>query len=594
MPMKANRAMFCRIFNIGRKFYSGIALSKSNIMNTEQCYFRYNKSEDKIDLTFLLKVKESVRQFNLSRKPSESVENLLTRIGANVHKVVRKGNKKKSTSETEEIKVKVFDGDKCLPESLTCLELFSLPGPVKFQIQDHIYEAVFNVPWIESLSLPQSILSGFGVYPEHFSFQNTDVKQCVYNWYTCKAVNDKGNTISEFHLQWELVGTGYCYIPTVQDIGKKLKLECIPKNGTIIGPAVDAISKNNIEAGPGRCPFETRHMFTRNLLSDKSFRCVSYNILADLYCDSEFTRTVLHPYCPPYALHIDYRKQLIIKELLGYNADIICLQEVDQKIFKTVLDPLLGNNGFKGLFYKKGKEVAEGLACFYRDGRYEFLSEEHIVLSEALKSNTDLKPIWDAVKQNSRLAERVLDRSTVASVTILRSLENPKEILLVGNTHLYFHPDADHIRLLQGGMVIYWLKQIKKRMHDKFSDHRMSLILCGDFNSVPSNGIYQLYTTGSAPSSLPDWNSKPDEAVLDLNLQQDILLGSACGTPQYTNFTAGFADCLDYIYYEKANIEVEQVVPFPSVEELQAHTALPSIVFPSDHIALISDLRFIS
>lgn len=48
-----------------------------------------------------------------------------------------------------------------------------------------------------------------------------------------------------------------------------------------------------------------------------SFRCVTYNILADLYCDSDFTRTELHPYCPPYALNIDYRKQLILKELMG-------------------------------------------------------------------------------------------------------------------------------------------------------------------------------------------------------------------------------------------------------------------------------------
>jgi 2',5'-phosphodiesterase len=57
----------------------------------------------------------------------------------------------------------------------------------------------------------------------------------------------------------------------------------------------------------------------------------------------------------------------------GYNADIICLQEVDRKIFKTCLYPLFGNNGLKGVFYKKGKEVAEGLACFYREGRFEYV-----------------------------------------------------------------------------------------------------------------------------------------------------------------------------------------------------------------------------
>jgi mRNA deadenylase 3'-5' endonuclease subunit Ccr4 len=47
------------------------------------------------------------------------------------------------------------------------------------------------------------------------------------------------------------------------------------------------------------------------------FRIVSYNILADLYADSDVSRTELFPYCPPYALNIDYRKQLILKELLG-------------------------------------------------------------------------------------------------------------------------------------------------------------------------------------------------------------------------------------------------------------------------------------
>ena len=38
-------------------------------------------------------------------------------------------------------------------------------------------------------------------------------------------------------------------------------------------------------------------------------RFVTYNLLADLYADSDYSRTVLHPQCPPYALDMDYRKQ---------------------------------------------------------------------------------------------------------------------------------------------------------------------------------------------------------------------------------------------------------------------------------------------
>lgn len=50
-----------------------------------------------------------------------------------------------------------------------------------------------------------------------------------------------------------------------------------------------------------------------------SFRIMSYNILADTYADSDFSKDVLYPYCPQYALDMDYRKQLILKEIIGIN-----------------------------------------------------------------------------------------------------------------------------------------------------------------------------------------------------------------------------------------------------------------------------------
>lgn len=59
-------------------------------------------------------------------------------------------------------------------------------------------------------------------------------------------------------------------------------------------------------------------------------RVVSYNILADVYAQTDLSKKVLYPYCAPYALQLDYRQNLIKKELAGYNADIICLQEVDK------------------------------------------------------------------------------------------------------------------------------------------------------------------------------------------------------------------------------------------------------------------------
>lgn len=65
------------------------------------------------------------------------------------------------------------------------------------------------------------------------------------------------------------------------------------------------------------CHLSMKTGIYKNVLIIRRFRVVTYNVLADLYCDSDYTREVLHPYCPPYALSIDYRKQLYIKEIIG-------------------------------------------------------------------------------------------------------------------------------------------------------------------------------------------------------------------------------------------------------------------------------------
>lgn len=39
-------------------------------------------------------------------------------------------------------------------------------------------------------------------------------------------------------------------------------------------------------------------------------------------------------------------------------------------------------------------------------------------------------------------------------------------------------------------------------------------------------------------------------------------------------------------------VQVEQVIPLPSLEEVTTYEALPSVAHPSDHIALVCDLRW--
>lgn len=212
-----------------------------------------------------------------------------------------------------------------------------------------------------------------------------------------------------------------------------------------------------------------------------------------------------------------------LKNLLGYNADFMCLQEVDRKVFKYDLEPVLSHLGYGGVLYTKGNDVAEGLAFFYAKNRFILLDSVKLIFAEHIDKDPLFADIWERIKQNPKLAERILARTTTLQVNVVGSLEL-NTVLVVANIHLYFHPDSDHIRLLHGCIAIRYLEdfvgKIKERVSVMFKfvtatrkggfqykGKRVSLVFCGDFNSVPECGIYKLFTTGSVPGNFVDYSS---------------------------------------------------------------------------------------
>lgn len=83
-----------------------------------------------------------------------------------------------------------------------------------------------------------------------------------------------------------------------------------------------------------------------------------------------------------------------------------------------------------------------------------------------------------------------------------------------------------------------------------------------------------------------------EQMVTNVCLTQPFKIESAYNTPKYTNYTVGFKDCLDYIFYETDHLKLAQAVPLPSEEELSALTAIPSLHFPSDHVSLVADFEW--
>jgi len=148
------------------------------------------------------------------------------------------------------------DGD------MLCESLLQDSAELKLVIFEKTFLVKRNAPYIIRISLPSSILAGFPTYPSKFESLYTDKKQSMFDWYKNDPV--KSNS-------WTHIGNGYLYIPSVTDIGCHLKISCEPRNESDTGSRMEVQSKNAVEAGPGQCPFDIRHQFTKHKLSGRRY-----------------------------------------------------------------------------------------------------------------------------------------------------------------------------------------------------------------------------------------------------------------------------------------------------------------------------------
>lgn len=629
-------------------------------------YVQHSEGKEMMTISFEYHANGKSKSFNLYRKANEPLSSSLDRIRLNVIKLVKvKKSKKDLTSEEngeERIDLEVIKDNIPIDPNKPNADAWTEGAVLKLNGNPYIVRR--NEPQVTIMKLPTIIMKGFITLPM-IHVANCDVHDCKLHWYRQisaqereKLINDASRSPkieSRNNSYWLHLATGLTYSPTEDDIAHYLKVVCYPHRGEKQGPSYSCLSGRPVELGPTDCPFEKRHELTTQRFENcELIRFVSYNILADLYADQEYSRRVLFAHCPAHALEIDYRRQLLLKEIQGYTADIVCLQEVDKKEFMKSFEPYFKLiTGHSGVFNTKGGEVSEGVATFFREDRFELLNTHRTILSRLIdpdasptsassdnhgdeipavaskeKCDDDLPgefskydlndhPILDdlasqeakdllalfgdiraKMQKNSRLMTRFMNRHTMLQTNLLRFKDMPHTYVIVANTHLYFHPDADHIRLLQGGVCIKYLEYIKgyyRRMLESETGEtnlKITIIFCGDMNSTPDCGLYKLVHEGKVSSDLKDWRSNEEEAVQGLTIKTSLRFSSAYKDIPYTNYTPGFNGCLDYIYYEPAGLVCDSTVPLPDHEDVTLTGGIPSDVFPSDHIALVSNLKF--
>ncbi|KAK3602054.1 hypothetical protein CHS0354_025231 [Potamilus streckersoni] len=550
------------------------------------------------------------RIYNSERLKIEELGRTLARIEANIRKFVEKKKKHKPNSDQpssepengEQLVLELYHSLQKVGDEILVKDAFTDGAVFKICSTEFIVEC--NPPTVTSIDLPKSIMAGFPAMPK-LQYEFTNLVDCKFSWSRLKMNSSSGKGGSkkgaeekksvESSLDLVELANTLMYTPTASDIGYHLKLTVTPCQGEMArhDRHLEETSKVEVTAGPEPCPFETRHLYT-SVLTDKGiFRIVTYNILADLYTDQDYSRDVLYSYCPPYALEFGYRLQLLLKEIAGYNSDILCLQEVDRRVFTGDLFPSLATFGLDGYYKEKGGQVSEGTAIFFRTSKFRCIGQHDIIIKDKLETDPSCADILEKTYLYPVLKEILETRTSALQVLALESLDCTGHRLIVANTHLYFHPDASHIRLIQGIVALRHVQEVLDIYRKKDEESKVCLVFCGDFNTCPRGGMYEYFTTKQINEDHIDWQNAPeDQRVPKMNVTHNLDLASACGNVPYTNYVKNFNAMLDHIFYDLNTLEVERVIPQPEHEEVIQHTALPSVVFPSDHIAQICELKW--
>ncbi|KAL9043172.1 MAG: hypothetical protein Q9180_000052 [Flavoplaca navasiana] len=377
--------------------------------------------------------------------------------------------------------------------------------------------------------------------------------------------------------------------------------------------------RENTPAGPP--PNERDWHVLDDAEAAETLSVLTYNILCERYATPK-----LYGYTPSDILAWDYRKNLILNEIREHNADIVCLQEVDQEGYHEYFRRELAYQDYRGVFSPKTRaktmadreaKFVDGCATFFKSSKYICLDKHVIDFANMAINRPDMKGEHDTFN-------RVMPRDQIAVVTFFENRATGSRLIVV-NVHIHWDPAYKDVKLVQ---VAILMEQVSK-LADRWAKHpactektafqyadmdgddgvsttrglqevlapsqeysngtQIPLLVCGDFNSSAGSGVYDLMAQGSVSGRHEDLGNYSYGNFTRDGMAHPFTLRSAySGTDELsiTNYTPDFSDVIDYIWYSSNGLQIRGVLGNVDMDYLSKVPGFPNHHFPSDHLPL--------
>eukprot|EP01090_Pellita_catalonica_P021956 TRINITY_DN8364_c0_g1_i1.p1 TRINITY_DN8364_c0_g1~~TRINITY_DN8364_c0_g1_i1.p1 ORF type:complete len:787 (-),score=118.37 TRINITY_DN8364_c0_g1_i1:74-2434(-) len=299
------------------------------------------------------------------------------------------------------------------------------------------------------------------------------------------------------------------------------------------------------------------------------------------------------------------------------------------------------------------KEFSENREAFDR-----LITKDQIALVTVFRFRTESE-IDEAQKRKQKLSgQQTADESTKSKQKKSESKtqeeksggEEEEKLLMVVNTHIYYDPAYADVKLMQTCILIEELQKLVlpdsalKKMKEKddkrssdtdskktkvpTSNYRnsknrnemrfakvplyarrmksstskkpvMPVVICGDFNSLPASGVYEMLQSGKLQAHHKEFNKQEYGKYSSKGMKHNLGLQSAYSLmgnePAFTNYTDSFVGTLDYIFYTQQYLTSTKVLqPVYEKDVLEQFGALPNGKMCSDHIPLVSHFEYLT